>query len=121
MDNEAQKDQTSNTEKKPPSLLEEILAKSGQTPTPTPEITATHSQEAPEKKEETIKKPKEPITFATFAKLVGTLFFVAIIFLGSFLAYIAFNPDQAVFFAKIFNIHLEDIKWWLSNLVNGSF
>lgn len=122
MDNEAQKDQTSNTEKKPPSLLEEILAKSGQSPTPAAETEGTKLEENIVQKEvTTIKKPKEPITFATFAKLIGTLFFVAIIFLGSFLAYIAFNPDQAVFFAKIFNIHLEDIKWWLSNLINGSF
>ncbi len=105
---------------KPISLLDEILAKSGEISSKASisgentEIPKTPENKAP-------KKPREPISFATFMKLAGTLLFIAIIFLGSFLAYIAFNPDQAVFFARIFHINLEDIKWWLSHLVNWSF
>lgn len=121
MDKEAPNNSHPDTDKKPTSLLEEILAKSGQTPTVTTSPENQPTTPVWNEVQNSVKKPREPITFATFAKLVGTLFFVAIIFLGSFLAYIAFNPDQAVFFAKIFNIHLEDIKWWLSNLINGSF
>lgn len=108
------------TPKKPISLLEEILAKSWEVPTH--QNIGIENNEIPEKPEnKTPKKPREPISFATFMKLIGSLLFVAIIFLGSFLAYISFNPDQAIFFARIFHINLEDIKWWLAHLVNGSF
>jgi cellobiose-specific phosphotransferase system component IIC len=56
-----------------------------------------------------------------FLKLIGSLLFVAIIFFGSFLAYIAFNPAEAVFFTNTFNIDPNDVQRILKNLVNGSF
>lgn len=67
------------------------------------------------------KKPREPISMATFLKLIGSLLFVAIIFLGSFFAYIAFNPDQALFFVNTFNINPNDVQDLLKKLINGSF
>ena len=67
------------------------------------------------------KKPKEPISMATFLKLIGSLLFVATIFLGSFFAYIGFNPDQALFFVNTFNINPNDVQDLLKQLINGSF
>lgn len=54
-------------------------------------------------------------------KLIGTLLFIAIIFFGSFLAYIVFNPDQASFFVTIFGISPNDIQKLLKTLINSSF
>lgn len=58
---------------------------------------------------------------ALFLKLIGSLLFVAIIFFGSFLAYIAFNPAEAVFFTNTFNIDPNDVQNILKKLINGSF
>jgi len=54
-------------------------------------------------------------------KLIGSLLFIAIIFFGSFLAYIVFNPDQASFFVTIFGISPNDIQKLLKTLINSSF
>lgn len=65
-----------------------------------------------------IKKPRDPLTAGTVLKMIGSLLIVAIIFFGSFLAYIAFNPDQAAFFVNIFGINPNDIKDLLKKLIN---
>lgn len=67
------------------------------------------------------KKPSEPISPATFLKFMGSLLFVGVVFLWSFLAYISFNPQQAIFFAQMFGIQVPDIQAILKTLVNGSF
>ena len=67
------------------------------------------------------KKPRDPMTTSTILKLIGTLLLVAVIFFGSFLAYVVFNPDQAAFFVNIFGINPNDIKNLLKSLINGSF
>jgi len=54
-------------------------------------------------------------------KFAWSLFFVAVIFFGSFLAYIVFNPDQAGFFNSMFSIDRNDIATILKKLINGSF
>ena len=56
----------------------------------------------------------------TFFRLIGAIFFTALIFFGSFLAYIVFNPDKAQFFL-LFGIEMQDVKMLLANLVNGIF
>lgn len=68
-----------------------------------------------------LRKLRDPMTTATVLKLIWSLLLVAIIFFGSFLAYIAFNPDQAAFFVNIFGINPNDIQTLLKNLINGSF
>jgi hypothetical protein len=67
------------------------------------------------------KIPREPISLGTFLRLIGSLLFVSIIFFGSFLAYIAFNPQEAMFFVNTFNIDPNDIKRILIKLINGTF
>lgn len=54
-------------------------------------------------------------------KFIGALLLVGVIFFGSFLAYIVFNPEQAQFFVTMFNINPDDIARLLTKLVNGSF
>ncbi len=61
------------------------------------------------------------MTAGMVMKLIGSLLIVAVIFFGSFLAYIAFNPEQAGFFVNIFNINPNDIQNILKKLINGSF
>ncbi len=65
-------------------------------------------------------KKKVPMKPADFLKIVGALFTVALIFFGSFLAYIVFNPGQAKFFIQ-FGINPSDIATLLERLVNGIF
>lgn len=55
-----------------------------------------------------------------FLKIVGALFLAALIFFGSFLAYVVFNPEQAKFFVE-FGINRADIQTLLARLVNGIF
>jgi PKD repeat protein len=64
---------------------------------------------------------KEAISLGVFLKLIASLLFISIIFFWSFLAYIAFNPDQAVFFTRTFNIDPNDVQNLLKKLINGSF
>lgn len=63
---------------------------------------------------------KRPMDAVTFFRLLGAIFFTALIFFGSFLAYIVFNPDKAQFFL-LFGIEMQDVKMLLANLVNGIF
>ena len=90
-------------------------------------LSASNSQKSDSSKEQIHpgaippKKPREPISMALFMKIIGSLLFVAIIFFGSFLAYIAFNPAQAVFFTNTFNIDPNDVQNLLKKLINGSF
>ncbi len=50
------------------------------------------------------------MTAGTVFKLIGSLLLVAVIFFGTFLAYIVFNPGQAAFFVNIFGIIPSDIQ-----------
>ena len=68
-----------------------------------------------------VRKPRDPMTAGTVLKLIGSLLLVAVIFFGSFLAYVVFNPDQAAFFVNIFGIDPNDIQNLLKSLINGSF
>ncbi len=68
-----------------------------------------------------IKKPRDPLTAGTVLKMIGSLLLVTVIFFGSFLAYIVFNPEQAGFFVSVFNINQNDIRDLLKNLIYGSF
>jgi len=65
-------------------------------------------------------KTRDPLTASTILKLIGSFLLIAVIFFGSFLAYIAFNPDQASFFVN-FGINRNDIQALLKKLINGSF
>ena len=69
----------------------------------------------------TVRKPRDPMTAATVLKLIWSLLLVTVIFFGSFLAYVVFNPDQAAFFVNIFGINPNDIQNLLKWLINGSF
>lgn len=53
--------------------------------------------------------------------MIGAIIAVSIIFFGSFLAYIVFNPQQAYFFVNIFGINPTDIAIILKRLINISF
>jgi PKD repeat protein len=68
-----------------------------------------------------IQKKREPISFWAFMRFAGAILFVSVIFFGSFLAYVVFNPEQAVFFINIFGINPDDIASLLEKLINGSF
>jgi PKD repeat protein len=63
---------------------------------------------------------KNPITPGQIVQMLGALLFVALVFFGSFLAYIVFNPAQARFF-NTFGINTLDVASLLSQLVNGIF
>ncbi len=105
------------------SLLAEILRAQGQIEALS-ETHESHTWEISSKEwlsEGLPKKKSEPISWAMFMKLIGAILFVVIIFFGSFLAYIVFNPDQATFFINIFGINPSDIANLLKNLINGSF
>lgn len=63
---------------------------------------------------------KKVVTPGQILRMMGALFFVSLVFFGSFLAYIVFNPGQAKFFIN-FGINPADVASLLSNLVNGIF
>lgn len=67
------------------------------------------------------KKNRDPMTTGMILKLIGSVLIVALIVFGSFLAYIVFNPTNAVFFVSVFNIDPTDIKKILSLLINWIF
>ena len=67
------------------------------------------------------QKPRDPMSTSKILKLIGTFFLVGLIFLGTFLSYIVFNPDQAGFFNTVFGIDPNDIANILKKLVNVSF
>lgn len=99
------------------SLLEEIL-RSQKPEVPWVDMWVST---APEITESLPKKKIEPISWDLFLRLIGALLSVVIVFFGSFLAYIVFNPDQATFFINIFGINPNDIANLLKKLINGSF
>ncbi len=105
------------------SLLAEILRAQGQKDALS-DAYDSHARKISSKEwlsEPLPKKKSEPISWAMFMRLIGAILFVVIIFFGSFLAYIVFNPDQATFFINIFGINPSDIAHLLKNLINGSF
>jgi PKD repeat protein len=97
------------------SLLSDILSASAK------KIASEESTTLPKTENTNNKVKREPISPALFLKLIGSLLFISIIFFGSFLAYIAFNPDQAVFFTRTFNIDPNDVQNLLKKLINVSF
>ncbi|MCK9272854.1 PKD domain-containing protein [Candidatus Gracilibacteria bacterium] len=66
------------------------------------------------------KTKKQTAKKQDFAKIFGAIFLVSVIFFGTFLAYIVFNPGQAQFFLSL-GISPQDIKSLLEKLVNISF
>ncbi|HRI36523.1 MAG TPA: PKD domain-containing protein [bacterium] len=66
------------------------------------------------------KLPKKKANIVDFLKFLGALFVVGLIFFGSFLAYIVFNPENAQFFVG-FGINPADIKSLLATLVSAIF
>jgi len=71
--------------------------------------------------ENTPKKAKEQMSAGILLKGILSMLFVAIIFFGSFLSYIVFNPGEAQFFVTVFGIDPNDIAILLKKLINGSF
>ena len=68
-----------------------------------------------------IRKPRDPLTTGTVLKLIWSLLLVAIIFFGSFLAYIVFNPENASFFVNTFNITPSAVQQLLKDLIKYIF
>jgi PKD repeat protein len=117
-----------------PSLLDEIIKTSHETsdainepivPPLNPTTSTQNIESIPVQSNNnqptTPKKPRDPLTAGMVFKLIGTFLLIAIIFFGSFLAYVAFNPEQAGFFVNIFGINPNDIQDILKRLINGSF
>jgi PKD repeat protein len=120
--------ENSSEEKKEWSLLESIIEASKNNPTPNNEASTEINHQ---KNQEDIppswntppppKKPKQPLDPILILKFIGVLLLVGVIFFGSFLAYIVFNPAQAQFFVTMFRINPDDIASLLTKLLNGSF
>lgn len=125
--NNSSKDIDTEDKKNEWSLLEEILKSQEHNTKPSDHWEATETiQTTPATNniptpETTIRKPQESISFATFMKLAGSILFVAIIFLGSFWAYIVLNPEDSVFLIKNLNIDPNDVAIRLKQLINGTF
>lgn len=112
------------------SMLDNIIRQAqlwaDQGPQPTtpaiPENAGTQETSAwnppPDKKP---KKVRDPLSTGLILKFIGTLFLIAIIFFGSFLAYVVFNPAQAWFFVTVFGINPNDIANLLRKLINSIF
>jgi PKD domain len=66
-------------------------------------------------------KTRAPLPPGTILKWIGALFFAAIIFFASFLAYIVFNPWEAQFFIVMFGIDTKDVATILRKFINWSF
>lgn len=115
------------SEKNNESLLAEILKSQGKKG----EVTTTDNSSEPssipanieteENKPSGPKKPQEPISIETFLKLAASIFFVAVVFLGSIGAYVVLNPEDAVFLIKNLNINPNDVAIRLKQLINGTF
>jgi PKD repeat protein/multisubunit Na+/H+ antiporter MnhF subunit len=107
------------------SLLSEIISASRWK-----KITISESQETQNPIEESAwwgandeppKKNKEPINPITLLKWIWAIFLVAVIFFGSFLAYIVFNPGEAQFFVTTFGIDPREVADLLKKLITLSF
>lgn len=116
------------SEKNNESLLAEILKSQGKqaettgSNNPPPESSsATTNTETEENKPSGPKKPQEPISIETFIKLAASIFFVAVVFLGSIGAYVVLNPEDAVFLIKNLNINPNDVAIRLKQLINWTF
>lgn len=92
----------------PPSLLDQIIKKSHESSHGDRDMAVQMSGAIPPVI--ISKKSRDPMTAGTVLKLIGSLLLVAVIFFGSFLAYVVFNPDQAAFFVNIFGIDPNDIQ-----------
>jgi PKD repeat protein len=99
-----------------PLAAEPAAPTSGGAPAP---VQAAESAVLPVE-EKPAPKPKKKANPVDFLKFLGALFVVALIFFGSFLAYVAFNPENAQFFVG-FGINPADIKSLLSQLVSAIF
>lgn len=107
-----------------PSFLDELLRESS-TPTEpnktSVQIDSNTPVDTPAQSSVALPpKKRVPITPGQIFQAIGALLFVALVFFGSFLAYIVFNPTQAKFF-NTFGINTADVASLLSKLVNGIF
>lgn len=108
------------------SLLNEIIQASTQKGDPSVTENTLSNRETQETSPmsstlEAIKKPREPMSPSMILKLLGSILFVSTIFFGSYLSYIVFNPDKAVFFMNALGIDRNDIANFLKLLINWSF
>lgn len=103
--------------KQPSSFLGNFIASDVSTSTQDDSLLLSNQQNIPKN----IKKVREPLSMTTILKAIGALLTVAVIFFGSFLAYIVFHPEQAYFFVNIFGINPSDIATILKKLINISF
>ncbi len=67
------------------------------------------------------KKPRDPVTAGTVIKMIGSLLLVSIIFFWSFVAYIAFNPNEAVSIMNLVGIDQKDVAEKLWKFILWSF
>ncbi len=103
------------------SILDQVLASAGPSVSVSPSVSPrTPVSDGAIPPTPPIVVKKNPVTPAQIMRIMWALLFVSLIFLGSFLAYIVFNPDQAKFFIN-FGINPADVKALLSTLVNGIF
>lgn len=115
------------------SLLDEIIANSraeanaqitqnvnqNTTPGGVPPNGEFPSEQPPKNPQD--KHAREPINIATALKFIGVLAFVVFVFLGIFLSYVVFNPDQATFFVNVFGILPSDVAELLKKLIGVTF
>lgn len=101
----------------PSSMLDQIIATAHETPSSPVMPTDTSVIPPPSSPQ----KPRDPMTAGMILRIIGSLLLVAVIFFGSFLAYIVFNPDQAIFFMNMLGIKISDVQILLKQLINGSF
>jgi hypothetical protein len=112
----------SNIPTPPSSMLDQIIATAREnSPEPSVDGLSQLPPTSPDLPPNPPQKPRDPLTASMVLRIIGSLLIVAVIFFGSFLAYIVFNPDQAAFFVNIFGINPSDIKDLLKRLINGSF
>ncbi len=106
------------------SMLDQILEEANKWSTQSTSSLSLENKsgniQEPPKIENKIIKKSEPVSGALLFKFFGTIFLIALIFFGSFLAYVVFNPSQAQFFGN-FGIDLNDVAILLQKLVNGIF
>jgi len=102
------------------SLLSQILESANNTPD---EVNQDIENTSPPQANQTLdnsKTAKQTAKKQDFVKIFWAIFLVSVIFFGSFLAYIVFNPGQAQFFLSL-GISPQNIKSLLEKLVNIAF
>lgn len=103
------------------SLLDEIIASSKENTNNV--ISSVENTTNPQTIENftNLETKAKPVSPATILKFIGALLLVILIFFGSFLSYVVFNPEQAQFFVNVFRVDPNDIANLLKKLINYSF